>query len=868
MFIRNIKNKRSLNLITRKAFHYIVLTIFIVSQVCGVSPQKALAQSPLNLPAPGTMVAPSAGYTPAMISGITIYPENPLQFDFIIDTGDDYLQGEELRRESKKLINYFLATLTVPEDEMWVNLSPYEKDRIIADGLGVTEMGRDMLAQDYMLKQLTASLMYPEEEIGEAFWKKIYAKAQARFGTTEIPTNMFNKVWIVPEKTVVYITGTSVFVSESHLKVMLEEDYLALESNKDSTKHGLGDMTVETIGQLRAEAKEVIREVIIPEIEKEVNTGKNFANLRQIYNSMILAAWYKKNLRESILGSVYMDSNKTSGSDLEDKNVKEKIYNQYVEAFQKGVYNYIKEDYDESKQQIIPRKYFSGGLEGVEGEDLKAERSEQARQPVEKSFADDGDEFQVIVYLDMVGDDGNVNEVKTGEGSVQRGSYDNAMLTQIWSKDGRLNKDGILLAHAAIGFPENGVLLPNSYFGNEPALLRNPRQLVEFSWNNIIHYWMESSYVILLPFNRVIDRDWVNLWFTATAHMGSFQLPPGARIMVREGSNIPDGQEELLRNKGIEVIRFNQKSSADLAALEVIEEMGYQPTTMYGSRFGGIETTWNEGDTFKNFADEDNLPNLIQRMRELAEELGIPSAAKTDDYDIGFLTFNMEKLYKVFVGGSDLKRLFVDYNEFENVFQRVSKDQKLGNTVVGRRFLQYAQYYRDFYRIFNLGAMEYGNALFYVSPSLMGMFREDGLEAEVEEALQKRSAMVRAFNETFGFEITEDELSSEDDFKELVRMAGEKRSMNVKDEAMESEVGGIDFNPGMLDLEGHGGQINYTVDNSMLQNLQPNSVHGIRPIIINITPIVNYLPLLGLSSETDLKSQQLSKLVNTYRNSN
>ena len=258
------------------------------------------------------MITPSMGYTPAMVAGITIYPENPLQFDFIIDTGDDTLQSEELREESKKLINYFLATLTVPEDEMWVNLSPYEKDRIIADGLSITEMGRDMLAQDYMLKQLTASLMYPEEELGEAFWKKIYEKTQAKFGTTEIPTNTFNKVWIVPDKAVVYVNGTNVFVSESHLKVLLEEDYLAMESNIGNTKHGLGDMTKDNIEQLNEESKEVIREVIIPEIEKEVNEGKNFANVRQIYNSMILATWYKKNLRRGILGEVYIDTNKTN----------------------------------------------------------------------------------------------------------------------------------------------------------------------------------------------------------------------------------------------------------------------------------------------------------------------------------------------------------------------------------------------------------------------------------------------------------------------------------------------------------------------------------------------------------------------------
>ncbi|MEI7999580.1 MAG: hypothetical protein WCH62_08780, partial [Candidatus Omnitrophota bacterium] len=35
---------------------------------------------------------------------------------------------------------------------------------------------------------------------------------------------------------------------------------------------------------------------------------------------------------------------------------------QYLKAFKKGVYNYIKEDVDPQTQGIIPRKYFSGGL--------------------------------------------------------------------------------------------------------------------------------------------------------------------------------------------------------------------------------------------------------------------------------------------------------------------------------------------------------------------------------------------------------------------------------------------------------------------------------------------------------------------------
>ncbi|MBU0469130.1 MAG: hypothetical protein KJ736_08740 [Candidatus Omnitrophica bacterium] len=342
-------------------FRFLVLSIvgaFVFTTIVPLS----FAQQILAVPAIGDMITPSQIYSPTVVAGITIHPENPLQFDFIIDSGDDNFEGEKFEKESKKLINYFLATLTVPEDEMWVNLSPYESNRIIADGLSATEMGRDMLIQDYILKQFTASLMYPEEALGEAFWKKVYEKTQAKLGTTDIPANTFNKVWIVPDKASVYINKNNVFVGSSHLKVMLEEDYLALDANIDSSKHGLGEMKKDDIDVISADAKEVIREIIIPEIEREVNEGKNFANLRQIYNSMLLATWYKRNLHNGLLGKIYMDQNKVKGIDLDDRDFKEKIYKQYIEAFKVGVYDYIKEDYDPATQEIIERKYFSGGL--------------------------------------------------------------------------------------------------------------------------------------------------------------------------------------------------------------------------------------------------------------------------------------------------------------------------------------------------------------------------------------------------------------------------------------------------------------------------------------------------------------------------
>ncbi|MBI3601434.1 MAG: triose-phosphate isomerase [Candidatus Omnitrophica bacterium] len=369
--------------------------IFIFNTILPPQIARAQSTSDLLLPAPGVMVTTSPGFTPTLIKGITIHPENPLQFDFIVDTGDARVQGEELKAEASRLIKYFLASLTVPEKDMWVNLSPYEKNRIIPEGFGATEMGRDLLGQDYILKQLASSLTYPENELGKKFWAKVRAQVQAKYGTTNIPMNTFNKVWIMPDKAVVYEHKGSAFVVESHLKVMLEEDYLALQKN---TPAGPASGRNQNAG-----ASQVVREIILPVLEKEVNEGKNFANLRQIYHSMILAVWYKKNLRESLLGQVYVDRNKVKGVDVQGKTTKQEIYEQYLKALKKGAYNYIKEDTDPATQQIIPRKYFSGGAVGLNSAILVEKTDFATLTPQQRGQLPSGATFRVGVIAAELG---------------------------------------------------------------------------------------------------------------------------------------------------------------------------------------------------------------------------------------------------------------------------------------------------------------------------------------------------------------------------------------------------------------------------------------------------------------------------------
>ncbi|MEI6437533.1 MAG: response regulator [Candidatus Omnitrophota bacterium] len=337
----------------------VILLTFTASSLLG--PNAAYAQA-LFLPEPGTMVQASPSFEPLMIKGLTTHPENPLLFDFIMDTGNTGLQADMadpvLKAESEKLIKYFLASLAIPDQDQWVNLSPYEGNRILPDSLGKTELGRDMLAQDYVLKQVTSSFIYPEKELGKAFWAKVYERAQKEFGVTDIPMDVLNKVWITAESASVYVKGNNAFVSDSHLKVQLESDYLAMKQQAPAVQDERSS----------AISKQVIREIVLPELEKEVNAGQNFSPLRQIFHSMILAVWYKKNLKEALLSQVYADRAKTGGVEGAWTLAKgaevdpEQIYAKYVQAFQKGVFNYIREDADQVTGEMIPRKYFSGGI--------------------------------------------------------------------------------------------------------------------------------------------------------------------------------------------------------------------------------------------------------------------------------------------------------------------------------------------------------------------------------------------------------------------------------------------------------------------------------------------------------------------------
>ncbi|MBF0330393.1 MAG: hypothetical protein HQL17_00520 [Candidatus Omnitrophica bacterium] len=383
----------------KRALLFVVSVCFIFTQV--IAPNAVMAQ--VSVPVTGV----AAAFTPVLIKGMTIHPEDPFRFDFIVNAGDARMGGDALKGEFTKLIKYFLAALTTPEGEMWVNLSPYEKDRIIPEAFGQTMMGKDLLSLDAVLKQMSSSMTDPAQSLGKDFWDRVYARASAEFGGQEIPVETFNKIWIIPQDVLIYESGNSAFVVRRHMKVMLESDYVAMSHHKDMAESSAsaGDSAMQNNGMALSTSgmenmtKDVMRQVVLPAIEQEVNEGKVFANLRQIYHSMVLAAWYKKNLKNTLLAQAYVDQHKGAGVQVDDKDAAQKIYAQYVEAFRRGAYNYIREDRDAVTGKIVPRKYFSGGIPGIREADLAQTTDIAALTPVERRALNKEGDFTIEVEV-------------------------------------------------------------------------------------------------------------------------------------------------------------------------------------------------------------------------------------------------------------------------------------------------------------------------------------------------------------------------------------------------------------------------------------------------------------------------------------
>ena len=275
-------------------------------------------------------------------------------FHLFIDKGDlKNSRTQELENTSKELLKYFFIGISLPNDSFWVNLRPDAEDNIIDDYLAKTDIGKIMLEADLQLKKDTALATSPETPEGRDYWNKLYQKAAELFGSDNITIPTLTRPWIVPDEIIVRETATSAYVYKATLKVMLEQDYL-----KNDAVYNFKD---ERLKQLNEYSSQLIRELIIPKLNKEINTSKRYAPLRQVYYSLILSQWFKARFYGK--GGTY--SRIINRKDLTNLISKEPwskatYFRAYQKSFKDGEYNLKESVYTPSGQTI--RSYFSGGM--------------------------------------------------------------------------------------------------------------------------------------------------------------------------------------------------------------------------------------------------------------------------------------------------------------------------------------------------------------------------------------------------------------------------------------------------------------------------------------------------------------------------
>ncbi|MEW6101308.1 MAG: AarF/UbiB family protein, partial [Candidatus Omnitrophota bacterium] len=285
-------------------------------------------------------------------------------FRVLLDKGDSKeLQEALLEGEGRELLKYFFVGISLPNDSFWVNLRPDTPESIIDDYVAKTDVGKVLLEADLELKKDTARFTSPQTLEGKEYWEKLYKKAGEIFGTENVSIPTLSRPWIVPDEIIIREAQDNAYIYKATLKVLLEEDYLRDGSQggnllTENRPYSFKDPRSKNLNEYAAQ---LMRELIMPRLTKEINTAKRYASLRQVYYSLILSHWFKEKFYgKGGLYSWLIDKRNLNGLTSQESWSKETYFKEYQKSFKEGEYN-IQQPVSTPFGQTI-RSYFSGGI--------------------------------------------------------------------------------------------------------------------------------------------------------------------------------------------------------------------------------------------------------------------------------------------------------------------------------------------------------------------------------------------------------------------------------------------------------------------------------------------------------------------------
>ena len=251
----------------------------------------------------------------------------------------------------------FMTGLAIPNDKFWVNLAPWEPDRIIDDELKQSDVGRIMLEADLQMKKDFSNYGNPcASQIGKEYWMFLDGKREALVqqcmrtfpGEIKDGDNVYfgyvTRHWIVPDEVYAYTNGSEIYIINATLTISSEPvtDHASVMVNNQDVGT-LSRSCQEELNRSAIEfsqyAKELEDSMILPYVVADVNQAERYGDLRDVYFALALAQWYKSNINPEM--DIFRED--LSSSDSDALNVlgpwdHREIWGDYVYSFENGEY--------------------------------------------------------------------------------------------------------------------------------------------------------------------------------------------------------------------------------------------------------------------------------------------------------------------------------------------------------------------------------------------------------------------------------------------------------------------------------------------------------------------------------------------------
>ena len=201
--------------------------------------------------------------------------------DFAFDAKEDPTEqsGWGGKANSQLISDAFFTWLALTPDKFWVNLNPDEPDRIMDAKFGRTDAGRVLLEADLQMKHDFYKAMDPATDLGKRYWAAL-PKENGK------PCMPGLRNWIEPKTAQVREQDGGIYILDTPLR---------LKSTAQTTvTQGPGEPICTPDEATTKAAQRVIDSMIVPAVEKTINTAPQYADLRRVYTARVAAEYIRQ----------------------------------------------------------------------------------------------------------------------------------------------------------------------------------------------------------------------------------------------------------------------------------------------------------------------------------------------------------------------------------------------------------------------------------------------------------------------------------------------------------------------------------------------------------------------------------------------